>query len=747
MFQNVTSFLKRFAVYVEKFRQIDLDPAMKGILHELLTSFVRICMLSVRVLNENKVLLYLKVFAFASDEGVSGELARLQSLVANEAAMRGTLTFGSVMNSERNIAVGFSETKEGITALGSAMERLTKGEEEKKRDAIGNQQRETIKNALGDSAEKSYREILTKLSIGSARQTGTWLKQNSQFITWTGLEFAEHPILCISGDEGFGKSYLVSSVIRYLRKRYPQGSQDPDRTSVAYYFFQEDKELQSLNNALRAMVWQIVLNDVAYQKDAAGVCKDPDNLSSNDDLWDRLFSDFMDTRATFYLILDGIDHINLEERKSFLRILRSITSKPEQERQLRVRFLLAGRPKSLEDLGFGSVATIDLRHENNDDIKTIVAERIEDIEVLKGESNQMQKLREQVFEAVTNGAHGDFVKTGMTLEEISTKSKPSEIRTVLVNAGEPRTEVIKNQIKRLQVELKETDVQDLNVLLAWVTRARRSLTLSELDMILYKRNGERSFRFEQQIRDKYSVLFRISEGDKVKLLSPSIIEYLADQTAPIIPAEVNIVRRFLKSVCDDDLYGRFGFEEFFTQRLERPATKIIVDPNDAEVLIIKGCLDLICDAHPGEVETLVEYARQFLPIHLASVDLSLPGLSSKDRSKIGTQLLHAFWKEDIIGRWWPVDLLCHTDRKTWLYDKDDTNVGAVLGWLRNSTVTRDIDGDGLVWVKALTSNSQPDEDLLKPITKVVAKEWLQGPTDSVLDGFQWVHGFVTKVFP
>lgn len=599
MFQEVTGFLQRFAVYVEKFRKLDLDPAMKSILHDLLKSFVRICTLSVRVLNENKVLLYLKVFTFASDEGVSGELARLRNLVANEAAMRGTLTYGSVVKSERDIAVGFSDTKEGIAALGSAMEKLTKGEEEKKKDAIGNQQREKIKKALGDSADKSYRDILKNHSIGSARQTGSWLKENSKFTTWADTETTEHPILCISGAEGYGKSRLVSSIIRYLRTRYPQGSQDPSRTSVAYYFFQEDKELQSFNNALRALAWQIVLNDVAYQKDVVVACKDPDNLSTSDDLWDHLFSDFMDTAATFFIVLDGIDHINPEERTTFLRILKSATSKTEQQRQLKLRFLIAGRPKSLQELGLDSTSIINLRTENHADIMTFVAEKMEDIEVLKEDSDQMQALRLKVFEAVTAGANGDFVKTGMTLEEISTKDKPSEVESVLAHAGEPRAEVIRKQIKRLQNELKETEIQDLNVLLAWVTQARRSLTISELDTILYWRNGERSFNFEQKLRDRYSVLFRICENDDVALVSSSIIENLAEQITPIVPAEINIVKRFLKSVCDDDLYERFGFEGFFTQRLESPAATINVDSNDAKVQIIKGCLDTVFAVERG----------------------------------------------------------------------------------------------------------------------------------------------------
>jgi tetratricopeptide (TPR) repeat protein/flagellar motor protein MotB len=745
MFQEVTTFLQRFAVYVEKFSNLDLDPAMKSILHELLTSFVRICTLSVRVLNENKVLLYLKVFTFASDEGVSGELARLRSLVAKEAAMRGTLTFGSVMKSERDIAVGFSDTKEGIAALGSAMEKITKGEEEKRKDAIGNQQRETIKKALRDPADSSYRDILIRHSIGFARQTGGWLKDNSKFTAWAGTETTEHPILCISGAEGYGKSYLVASIIRYLRKRYPQGSQDPARTSVAYYFFQEDKELQSLNNALRALVWQIVLNDVAYQKDAAAVCKDPDNLSTNDDLWDRLFADFMDTAATFFIVLDGIDRINSEERRSFLRILKSATSKTEQQRQLRFRFLIAGRPKSLQEIEVDSMSIINLRTENHEDIMTFVAEKVEDIEVLKGDSDQMQTLRQKVFEAVTTGADGDFVKTGMTLEEISTKDKPSEIEKVLEHAGEPRAEVIKKQIKRLQNELKETEIQDLNVLLAWVTQARRSLTISELDMILYRRNGERSFNFEQKLRDRYSVLFRISEKNEVDLVSSSIIEHFAEKITPIVPAEINIVKRFLKSVCDDDLYERFGFEAFFSQRLERPATTINVDPNDAEVQIIKGCLDSMFATERGKIETLVEYAREFLPEHLASVDLSAPGLSSEDKSKIGTQLLDAFWKDDIIERWWPIGSFDKLDRDTWLFDEDDANVQAVLAWFRNSTVIKNIDADGLAWIKTLTSNLQPDADLLLPITKLAARRWLQGRTSEIFPPFTWVRGFVTKV--
>lgn len=147
----------------------------------------------------------------------------------------------------------------------------------------------------------------------------------------------------------------------------------------------------------------------------------------------------------------------------------------------------------------------------------------------------------------------------------------------------------------------------------------------------------------------------------------------------------------------------------------------------------------------GGTETLVPYARRFLPTHLASVDLSIQGPSSEDKSKIGTQLLDAFRKDDIIEKWWPLGSFDDVDRNTWLYKEDDGNVRAVLEWFRNSTVIKNIDKDGLAWVKTLTSNLQPEADLLRPITKIAAKRWLQSDAFGSYDLFCWVYGFVTKV--
>lgn len=76
----------------------------------------------------HKILIALKVFAFNTDEGVSGQLARLAELVERESQMRGTLGFESQKNSEKNIV----ETRDGTKKI-SGRRKITRPSAEKRR--------------------------------------------------------------------------------------------------------------------------------------------------------------------------------------------------------------------------------------------------------------------------------------------------------------------------------------------------------------------------------------------------------------------------------------------------------------------------------------------------------------------------------------------------------------------------------------------------------------------------------------
>src|SRR5947207_15919104 len=81
----------------------------------------------------------------------------------------------------------------------------------------------------------------------------------------------QNPILALEAKEGFGKSFLFSTVVRYLNNRFPAGQLEP-RVSVCYYFLQKKDKAENVNKALKALVWQLTESDIAYRKSVAGAC-------------------------------------------------------------------------------------------------------------------------------------------------------------------------------------------------------------------------------------------------------------------------------------------------------------------------------------------------------------------------------------------------------------------------------------------------------------------------------------------
>ncbi|KAI9878285.1 MAG: hypothetical protein M1823_006978, partial [Watsoniomyces obsoletus] len=190
----------------------------------------------------------------------------------------------------------------------------------------------------------------------------------------------------------------------------------------------------------------------------------------------------------------------------------------------------------------------------------------------------MRKLRKEVFDVLTTNSHGDFINIGLLLKEVSTKQWPAEIREVLetAKAGTNREDTIAREIARCNDTLSAQEIRDLNTLLLWVLASKSPLAVATLDAILFLPKNETSLRpLHERIRDKYSSFFHLDEvfgsagesGYLVSLVSDSIRDYFEAQSSTLEAAavdqskisdsEVKIVRRFLTSVCDQELYEKF----------------------------------------------------------------------------------------------------------------------------------------------------------------------------------------------
>ena len=159
--------------------------------------------------------------------------------------------------------------------------------------------------------------------------SGQWLKNNPVYTAWRVKKESSLSVLCISGGEGYGKSFLFPTIIRDLQDQYSQVPGDLTCTSLAYYLFEQEtiakgsqkaeKNASSLVKALKVLAWQIVNNDVVYRKDLANAKSA--GINEIESLWNMLFAKSYKSDSTFFLLLDDIDQMDRGHLKRFAQLL------------------------------------------------------------------------------------------------------------------------------------------------------------------------------------------------------------------------------------------------------------------------------------------------------------------------------------------------------------------------------------------------------------------------------------------
>jgi hypothetical protein len=132
------------------------------------------------------------------------------------------------------------------------------------------------------------------------------------------------PILWISGPPGIGKSCVAHSIIGKLLE---STSSDP-RVSVAYYFFREEhEELRSTKDMLKAAVIQTAIGDGKYRDEIVAEMKPKGEMGESvDEIWRKCFVERYpkDAEQKLYLVLDGLDEADKEDRKQVLEIMKGV---------------------------------------------------------------------------------------------------------------------------------------------------------------------------------------------------------------------------------------------------------------------------------------------------------------------------------------------------------------------------------------------------------------------------------------
>ncbi|KAK0621115.1 hypothetical protein DIS24_g11435 [Lasiodiplodia hormozganensis] len=679
-----------------------------------------------------------------------------------------SLTLETTQSSGIEMTSGLKKVNVVLQNAEAKVEALHKAEKRKEEESFMVKTRKRAKELL-NIKEETWRDHQNDFLRSAVENTGRWLFENEQFTAWKATNEANDtdPVFALQAGKGFGKSILCAKVIEHLKDTFKDGNQT-DRVSIAFFFFKEDRSSRednlSMNNALQKIVWQLSKSDPAYQKFVAGVGQGSDSFSSNTmQLWEKGVRDYAKTNATFFIILDGIDIAKKEAVKTqpLVKILQDIayiTRDPSS--RLRIRLFLTGQEKNFSELMNESgtaIHRVELGQVNRDDIVQFINNRLDEVQALHTQDSLRATICDKLLEIVG----GDYLKLTPILEEVSKKHRRNDIEETLERASKDPQDALRKQVDKLNTQLDVQDIEDLNELLVWMFDGVRWFSVKEMETVLFLKNSasreDSLVTLTEQIKEKYPMLLYIDEDSYV--MGKSTLWYIKDlesekqeigeehadseaDSTKLHKSEVDIVTRFLKQVCDDKLFAKFGFEDLFMRKMGKKATKIDFQAPNGHVKILLTSLKAICSDDRDKAKPLHEYAIDWLMYHLNEVDLA--HAEHKAKQEIGALLLQLFTDEECIKTWWTEAQLGSWTR-CYTADYQNDFVNAVLRWLKDPVVVEYLSEDEKRWINDLSSKSKPEEDLFKHITHFTARGWLQSFKWPFVDHFYWVYSFVTKI--
>ena len=192
-----------------------------------------------------------------------------------------------------------------------------------------------VKRAFSSSAKPKDQELDIKYSF--VEGTSSWLFKEESYNTWLSTQSSS---LWLNGAGGMGKSCLAYAAVKNLTAAV----QEEERTSISYFYFRDEhEELKSVKNALSWMVIQTAEQDPSYCERAAADLdqKGSDFYEGLVSIWDRFFGNVftIDSNAKLYLVFDGLDEADANERTTLLELLTQIRAKG-----LNIRVLITSRP-------------------------------------------------------------------------------------------------------------------------------------------------------------------------------------------------------------------------------------------------------------------------------------------------------------------------------------------------------------------------------------------------------------------
>lgn len=784
LFERVKDFLVRFKVLKRIDDKAALDPDLVENANNMLISFTRICSLSIELLEKRKLSTALKAVFLKDDSGVSTELKQFEKLAESGSMLTGVVTLEHVLSVEelqKDILSSASETNILVRSLAAAST-------DEKTKLVNKERLATIMQKLFVKGDRFLDEYAQPPQSGDDLLPGTLqaLEECDAYQEWkstgnasrtplrqTIVGSAIRAALILTGGLGTGKTRLLEAVKEQLDNTRETASKDDPSTYVAFHAFSGKRDRSSEGNkkatdgkldssiphALRCIAYQVACQSTSYAKALEKQMVAGKNLNRLDasDLWTALgLSTFpAPPHSTLWLLFDSLEQERDENINSLINIF--VGRNKGLDDTLRVRVLFAGdlgQKTGLKLIGT-TVPSVSMPDISSGLIQDFVRKELERLRLFQGMDKKTTKQRKRLDEVLkeqqgqgllTFGAIRQKLELLQEAERNDLSSKELD-RIMSDEPGAIHLEEGRKLLADLATSLNAKDIIQLNQILRWLLYAELPMDLDEVEAVLYlEEDAETLQPLRKKIKNRYSQILQVY-GQSIyvdPIMSSTLQENEDDSRAgfndePLVSLNISIqnateptVRQFVWQLNEQMVSGKF---DFFSNT-SAGNSKIYVNKVEGHLAIVRLCFKLLNEGYNDQTETIVYYARDYLPRHLSALKDLVDKVSDNEKTLIGQGLV-GFLRH-------PYEIapsgLDFGSGEPWLNEEE-----TIKYWL-NETVDR-LQPHDRRWVKKVITDPTGRLSYMHDVARAVATTWLSNVSGVGYQRsmFDWLYSFVTKV--
>ncbi|KFY77270.1 hypothetical protein V498_09386 [Pseudogymnoascus sp. VKM F-4517 (FW-2822)] len=564
-FDSITDLfhkLGNFALRLDSYKGVPLSEGMKVIIVNVLVNLLRVCAASQKCLSHGSLRTRLSKWSkniIIEDTSINSLLSELEELTSQEHLMVS--------------AHGLNLTHQ---ALRNTEELLERDSRKNDRDRL-----ERVKGSL--SPVSASGQVFSSTNANRLPGSGSWIEDRIR-TWWQGSQ----PLLWLHGGPGVGKSHLASKIITDLPNT--ESTTTPPPMVASFFCKNNDVDLRSLNKALRTLAWQVATQrpSFAIHAEEFFLKEDPENSYV---VWRKLLVEYfaaspLDAETCF--VIDGIDEAEPGDQEILFSLLeRYFQEDDDVDQRPPLRVVLLSRDSvrpMIDEHSLSWIPEIEVGDaQNKDDLHHYVSQKLQKTQLFRNSPD----FQEEIITEISREAEGLWEWANFVIKSVLRCRTKEQIRKAVKAVPRGISAMLRQELQRLSRELSVLDVSDdegsagetttaqieqLNILLSFVTQAVKPLTVRQLDVMLETVLKEEVLNLEEDIRTIYSSLFStrpsenkdtLGESDIVTLRHSSFYEFFrtSEETGPIHVnahrTEARFVYVLLRAIKEYDLPPTF----------------------------------------------------------------------------------------------------------------------------------------------------------------------------------------------